>query len=261
MNVSQAKYGFWNLAGKPHRNDDQQDSICAKRLPIIEKMKSILFFLIAVGSVFAQNRTIYFKLKDVQTDTVKKQIVFHYRLGNIAPKDSLGIAIIRANGKVIKLNAVYGDVGTTLTDGRKKTIVWNPIVDRQKFDEDVAIVFTIKMDSTQGITRKQFIDLGRWTVSAGLIGYSLWEGLSILKSVRNYNSSRAPINISEKANLDTEMDAILRRQQQFYRIAAISAATLLANITISLIQSKYKLRPNKFGLTGSQCCVGIAYTF
>ena len=224
-------------------------------------MKSILFFLISASSVLAQNRSIYFKLKDVQTDTVKKQIVFHYRLGNIAPKDSLGIAIRRASGKIVKLTTVYGDVGTTLTDGRRKTIVWNPIADHQKFDEDVAILFTIKTDSTQGITRKQFVDLGRWTVSAALLGYSVLEGLSILNKVRSYNSAQAPISISEKASLDTQMDAIVHRQEQFYKIAAISAAALVANSIMSLIQSKYKLRPDKFRLSGTQCCVGVAYKF
>lgn len=152
-------------------------------------------------------------------------------------------------------------MGTTLTDGRKKTIVWNPIADRQKFDEDVAILFTIKTDSAQGVTRKQFIDLGRWTVSAALLGYTVLDGLSILNKVRTYNSAQAPISISEKASLDTEMDAILHRQEQFYKIAAISAAALLANGIMSLIQSKYKLRPNRFGLIGSPCCVGIAYKF
>lgn len=217
--------------------------------------------LVSASSLIAQNRAIYFKLKDVETDTVKKQIVFHYRLGNIAPKDSLGIAIRRANGKVVKLTTVYGDVGTTLTDGRKKTIVWNPIADRQKFDEDVAILFSIKTDSGQGITRKQFVDLGRWTVSAALIGYSLVEAFTINRKAQNYNKSDPPISISEKANLDTEMDAIVNRQQQFYKIAAISAAALLINTTLSLMQSKYKLKPNKFGLAGSQCCVGVAYKF
>jgi hypothetical protein len=223
-------------------------------------MKLILFFaLISAGSVLAQNRSVYFKFKDLQTDTTKKQIVFHYRLGNIAPKDSLGIAIKRANGQLIKLKAVYGDVGTTLTDGRKKTIFWNPVADRQKFDEDVAIVFTIKTDNTQGITRKQSIDLGRWALSAGLVGYSLLDGLSILKSARVYNHSDAPGNIAQKEYLDAEMTTILHRQQQFYRIAAISVTTILANLTISLIQSKYKLKSNKFGLTGTACCVGITY--
>ena len=225
--------------------------------------KKLIFFLILISasSAFAQNRSIYFKLKGIQTDTVKKQIIFRYQLGNIAPKDSLGIAIRRASGQLVKLKAVYGDVGTTLTDGRKKTVFWNPVADRQKFDEDVAIVFTIKTDSGQGFTRKQYVDLGRWAVSGGLIGYSLWEGLSILKTIRDYNGSNPPVSIAEKVSLDTQMDAILHRQQQFYRIAAISVAALLANMTISLIQSKYKLRPNRFGVSSSPCCVGVAYKF
>ncbi|WP_461128883.1 hypothetical protein [Spirosoma aerophilum] len=195
----------------------------------------------------------------MQTDTAKKQIVFRYQLGNIAPKDSVGIAIRRASGQLVKLKAVYGDVGTTLTDGKKKVIVWNPVADRQKFDEDVAIVFTVKTVSGQGITRKQTIDLGRWTVNAALIGYSLVEGLSIRKAVRNYNMSDVPINISQKESLDARMDDIQHRQQRFYQVAAISAVALLVNGSISLIQSKYRLKPNRFGLVGSSCCVGIGY--
>lgn len=225
-------------------------------------MKAILLFvLISASSVLAQNRSIYFRLKGVQTDTAKKQIVFRYQLGNIAPKDSLGITIKRANGQLVKLKAVYGDVGTTLTDGRKKIVFWNPVADRQKFDEDISVLFVVKLGESQGLTRRQYFDFGRWTASAGLIGYSVWEGLSIGKAIHNYNSSEAPINISEKVNLDSEMENIQHRQQQFYRVAAISAAALLANITLSLIQSKYKLRPTKFGLTGNSCCVGVAYKF
>ena len=225
-------------------------------------MKLLLFlFLTPVSIVLAQSRSVYFKLTDIQTDTVKKQIVFHYRLGNIAPKDSLGVAIRRASGKIIKLNAVYGDVGTTLTDGRRKTIVWNPIADRQKFDEDVAIVFTVKTDDEQGITRKQSIDLARWTVNAGLIGYSLVEGFSILNIARDYNQAKLPISNIEKDNLDKRLGEIQQRQQRVYWVAGISTAVLLINSTLSFIQSTYKLRPNRFGLAGSQRCVGLTYKF
>ncbi|AUD03667.1 hypothetical protein [Spirosoma pollinicola] len=225
-------------------------------------MKAIIFFvLISASSALAQNRSIYLKVKDVKTDTAKKQIVFRYQLGNIAPKDSLGVIIRRANGQLVKLNSVYGDVGMTLTDGRKKTIFWNPVADRQKFDEDIGIFFIVKIGENQGLTRKQYFDLGRWTASAGLVGYSAWEGLSIGKAIRTYNSYNAPINISAKENLDAEMDNIQHRQQQFYRIVAVSVATVLANVTISLIQSKFKLKPTRFGLTGNKCCVGVAYKF
>ena len=222
----------------------------------------VVVFLVLgpIGLASAQQRRVFLKLRDIRTDTVRKQMVFQYRLGNIAPKDSLSIELLRGNKAPFGLKAVYGDIGTILTDGKNKTIYWNPVADRLKIDSSsVAIRFTVKTVPGQGVTRRQTVNIGRWVIGTGVAAYTIGKGVGILNTVREYNRKEQPTSLAEKYTADAQRDAIQDRQRKFYRVAALSGGVMLMNIVLSKMQSRYKLKPKKLGVTNTNNSVGLTY--
>ncbi len=160
---------------------------------------------------------------------------------------------------------MVGDVGTRLTPGLNKTVFWDAITDRQKFDEEVEVVFKIRTffnPPTKGLVlgKTQLINLSRWTVGAGLAVYTLAKAGMIISDVNTYNQAPQPTNREAKQQSDAEGVLLRQRQQRFYPLLGISSAVLLANVAYSWVR-KEKAKRNPLSFIGTSTSFGLAYTF
>ncbi|GAB3920066.1 hypothetical protein [Larkinella terrae] len=197
-------------------------------------------------------------------DTVRKQIVFQYNLVNIEPSDSLYLELKLSNGQTVRPRSVLGDAGTHLTPGPDKTIFWDAIADRQKFNDDVEVVLKIKSlyKARQGLVlgKKQVINLGRWTIGTGLAAFAIVKSVSLMKDIKKYNDASLPGNEKEKLTFDTERDNLRLRQSRIYPLLGVSVAVLLGNLAYSWVQRE-KAKHNRFTFIGTATSTGLAYSF
>jgi hypothetical protein len=231
-------------------------------MKIIHKLILLKFLFLAFNST-AQNANA--NVTGLRADTLKKLVVFDYNLLNVDRNDSLWVELITNEGRIIRPRSVVGDIGTRLTPGLNKTVFWDAIADRQKFDEEVQVFFKIRTQfnpPSKGLVlgKKQIINLSRWTIGAGLGAYTIVKAGIILSDVNKYNKAPQPTNIEAKELSDAEGEAIKKRQQRFYPLLGITSAVLLANIAYSWVLRE-KAKQNNLSFTGTSTSFGISYTF
>ena len=206
----------------------------------------------------------------VEVDTVKNNVRFKYDLLRAEPEDSIYVQIEAADNTFYP-KTVQGDIGTNLTPGYDKLFFWDPLADHRKLNETVNVSFIIRTYSVADslapkrrglvVTKRQVVNLSRWTVSAALTGISVAKNLTLLRDIKAYNDAVPPINALEKAGIDQQKVNLDAQRSQLYTWMAASAATILMNAIYTLVQPKPRQALQRISLQGQGASISLAYTF
>lgn len=234
-------------------------------------LSGLLLLILAHPSALAQKqpRQPYATNIRISVDTVSKRVRFTYDLPRLfAPDDSLYIQLksVRDRTQTITPISVSGNIGTNLAPGNGRVIEWDPLADGKTIDEDVTVAFyvlTSAIDSTRrgflSLTKRQVINLGRWGVSAGLLGVTIARGIQLNNAIGTYNNAEAPINVFEKAQSDRRQTELIEQRRQLTPWVTASAVSLLANGVYSLVRKKPT--HSRLSWQGSGTSMRVAYTF
>lgn len=100
-----------------------------------------------------------------------KQLIISYDIKNSTEKDTfnISISILKEGGEKINARAFSGDVGTNVSGGDKKNIIWNVRADNPSISSNIYIVF----DVTEKLNINKLIHLSKSVLMPGLGNYRL----------------------------------------------------------------------------------------
>ncbi|CAN5425052.1 hypothetical protein BH09BAC4_BH09BAC4_36760 [soil metagenome] len=234
-------------------------------------MAVLILSTLLATSAFAQTKQKpYITNIRVEVDTVKKNVRFKYDLLRAEPEDSIYVQLETSNNTFYP-KAVQGDIGTNLTPGYDKLFFWDPLADHRKLNENVSVSFVIRTYSIndslspkrQGplLTKRQVINISRWTVSAALTGITVAKSIAYLRDINAYNDAAPPISALEKVGTDQQKAALDAQRSQLYPWMAASAATILMNAIYTLVQPKPRQALQRISLQGQGASISLTYTF